>query len=161
MPSECEVFSGGLRELSRITHQLGKCDLEPKSGFPVTTGSRPVVQNNEGSEITKSKLTEVLIYDEIGEIFIPYTYFNTSLFSLSSSSTGTILMTFLNSSMSIRLEGFLYGKICALTCTLAKELFPGLGLYSRIFAAMYLDGNLPFLHYLSSICSIYCFLQVC
>ena len=34
MPSECEVFSGGLRELSRITHQLGKCDLEPKSGFP-------------------------------------------------------------------------------------------------------------------------------
>ena len=38
MPSECEVFSGGLRELSRITHQLGKCDLEPKSGFPDATG---------------------------------------------------------------------------------------------------------------------------
>ena len=32
MPSECEAFSGGLTELSRITHQLGKCDLEPKSG---------------------------------------------------------------------------------------------------------------------------------
>ena len=37
------------------------------------------------------------------------------------------------------LEGFFYGKIsvlCALTCTLAKvvELFPGLGLYSGIFA---------------------------
>ena len=42
MPSECEVFSGGLRELSRITHQLDKCDLEPKSGFPDATGSHPV-----------------------------------------------------------------------------------------------------------------------
>ena len=40
-PLECEVFSGGLRELSRITHQLGKCDLEPKSGFPDATGSHP------------------------------------------------------------------------------------------------------------------------
>ena len=38
--------------------------------------------------------------------------------------------------LSIWLEGFLYGKLCALTCTLAKEvqLFPGLGLYSGIFA---------------------------
>jgi hypothetical protein len=40
------------------------------------------------------------------------------------------------------LEGFFYGKtsvLCALTCTLAKEvqLLPGLGLYSGIFA-MYL-----------------------
>ena len=43
MPSECEVFSGGLREPSRITHQLGKCDLELKSGFPDTTGSHPVL----------------------------------------------------------------------------------------------------------------------
>ena len=36
----------------------------------------------------------------------------------------------------ICVEGFLYGKICALTCTLAKEvqLFPGPGLYSGIFA---------------------------
>ena len=42
MPSECEVFSGGLRELSRITHQLGKCDLEPKSRFPDATGSHPL-----------------------------------------------------------------------------------------------------------------------
>ena len=41
MPSECEIFSGGLRELSRITHQLGKWDLEPKSGFPDATGSHP------------------------------------------------------------------------------------------------------------------------
>ena len=42
--------------------------------------------------------------------------------------------------MSIWLEGFLYGKLCALTSTLAKEgqLFPGLGLYSGIFA-MYLQ----------------------
>jgi hypothetical protein len=42
--------------------------------------------------------------------------------------------------ISIWLEGFLYGKICALICTLAKEfqLFPGLGLYSGIFA-MYLQ----------------------
>ena len=40
------------------------------------------------------------------------------------------------------LEGFLYGRpeLCALTCTLAKDvqLFPGLGLYSGIFA-MYLQ----------------------
>ena len=42
MPSECEVFSGGLRELSRIIHQLGKCDMEPKSGFPDATGSHPL-----------------------------------------------------------------------------------------------------------------------
>ena len=46
MPSECEVFSGGLRELSRITHRLGKCDLEPKSGFPDATGSHPVNINS-------------------------------------------------------------------------------------------------------------------
>ena len=43
MPSECEVFSGGLREPSRITHQFDKCDLEPKSGFPDATGSHPLV----------------------------------------------------------------------------------------------------------------------
>ena len=40
--------------------------------------------------------------------------------------------------LSIWLEGFFYGKLCALTCTLDKEvqLFPGpgLGLYSGIFA---------------------------
>ena len=47
MPSECEIFSGGLRELSCITHQLGKCDLEPKSGFPDATGSHPVVHNGK------------------------------------------------------------------------------------------------------------------
>ena len=52
-------------------------------------------------------------------------------------------MTIVNEAefLSIWLEGFLYGKICAfkLTCTLAKEvqLFPGPGLYSGIFA-MYL-----------------------
>ena len=44
------------------------------------------------------------------------------------------------------LEGFFYGKIsvpCALTCTLAEEiqLFPGLGLYSGIFA-VYLHCSL-------------------
>ena len=39
------------------------------------------------------------------------------------------------------LEGFFYGRIfilCALTCTLAKELFTGLGIYSGIFV-MYLQ----------------------
>ena len=41
--------------------------------------------------------------------------------------------------LSMCFEGFLYGKIyvlCALTCTLAKEvqLYPGLGIYSGIFA---------------------------
>ena len=42
--------------------------------------------------------------------------------------------------ISICLEGFLYGKICASTCTLAKEvqISLGLGLYSGIFA-MYLQ----------------------
>ena len=39
--------------------------------------------------------------------------------------------------ISIWLEGFLYGKRCALTCPLAKEV-PDLGLYSGIFA-MYLQ----------------------
>ena len=38
--------------------------------------------------------------------------------------------------ISIWLEGFLYGKICALICIPAQgvQLFPGLGLYSGIFA---------------------------
>ena len=42
--------------------------------------------------------------------------------------------------ISMCLEGILYGKLCASTCTLAIEvqLFPGLGLYSGIFA-MYLQ----------------------
>jgi hypothetical protein len=40
--SECEVFSGGLREPSRITHQLGKGDLKAKSGFPDAAGSHPL-----------------------------------------------------------------------------------------------------------------------
>ena len=42
--------------------------------------------------------------------------------------------------IAICLEGFFYGKISILTCTLAKEvqLFPGPGLYSGIFA-MYLQ----------------------
>ena len=42
--------------------------------------------------------------------------------------------------LSICVEGFFYGKLCAVTCTLAKEvqLFLGLGLYSGIFA-MYLQ----------------------
>ena len=36
---EVRSISGGLtgREPSRITHQLGKCDLEPKSGFPAVS----------------------------------------------------------------------------------------------------------------------------
>ena len=42
MPSECEVFSGGLREATRISHQLGKGDLEAKSGFPDAAGSHPI-----------------------------------------------------------------------------------------------------------------------
>ena len=47
------------------------------------------------------------------------------------------------------LEGFFYGKIsilCALTCTLAKEiqLFPNLGLYSGLFALyLQLQMNKP------------------
>jgi hypothetical protein len=40
-PLECKVFSGGLREPSHITHQLGKSDLKPKSMFSDTTGSHP------------------------------------------------------------------------------------------------------------------------
>ena len=42
--------------------------------------------------------------------------------------------------ISVCVEGFLYGKSCSVTCTLAKgvQLFPGLGLYSGIFA-MYLQ----------------------
>jgi hypothetical protein len=47
--------------------------------------------------------------------------------------------------ISLCIEGFFYGKIsvlCALTCTLARDvqLFPGLGLYSGIFA-MYLQRS--------------------
>ena len=46
-------------------------------------------------------------------------------------------MTTVNESLfiSLSLEGFLYGKTCALTCTLDKEvqLFLGIGLYSGIF----------------------------
>jgi hypothetical protein len=43
-PSECKVFSG-LREPSRITHQLGKSDLKPKSTFPDATRSHPVINS--------------------------------------------------------------------------------------------------------------------
>ena len=45
-------------------------------------------------------------------------------------------MITVNDLLVIWLEGFLYGKICASTCTLSKEvqLFLGLGLYSGIFA---------------------------
>ena len=42
-PSECKMVSGGLRSPSRITHQLGKYDLEPKSVFPDATGSHPLM----------------------------------------------------------------------------------------------------------------------
>ena len=46
-------------------------------------------------------------------------------------------MTMVNEALfiSICVEGFLYGRLCALTCTLAKEvqLFPDLGLYSGMF----------------------------
>ena len=53
-----------------------------------------------------------------------------------------MLSAFDSAIIGICLEGFFYGKIsvlCALTYTLAKEvqLFPGLGLYSGLFA-MYL-----------------------
>ena len=41
-------------------------------------------------------------------------------------------MTIVNVLMLFWLEGFLYGKICALTCTLAKEVHDQ-GLYSGIF----------------------------
>ena len=65
------------------------------------------------------------------------------------------------------LEGFLYGKmipvLCALTCTHAREpnywLFPGLGLYSGVFA-MYLHwtsenstGRTPTIFY--ALCVLY------
>ena len=49
--------------------------------------------------------------------------------------------------LAISLEGFLYGKIslllCVLTCTFVKEvqLFPGLGIYSGVFA-IYLHCSL-------------------
>ena len=60
----------------------------------------------------------------------------------SSSSPGSILMTIVDEAYftAICAEGFFYGKICALTCTLAKvvQLFLGLGLYSGIFV-MYLQ----------------------
>ena len=39
-PSQCEVFSGGLRVSP--THQLGKGDLKAKSGFPDAAGSHPI-----------------------------------------------------------------------------------------------------------------------
>ena len=35
--------NGGLREPSRITHQLGKGDLKAKSGFPDAAGSHPLL----------------------------------------------------------------------------------------------------------------------
>ena len=73
--------------------------------------------------------------------------------------------------ISIWLEGFFYGKPCALTCTLDKKssivprsqsrtLFRDI---RHIFTmpigkVQVQDGNLPFLRRLSSICSICCFL---
>ena len=45
-PSECEVLSGGLREASRITHQLSKGDLKAKSGFLDDAGSHPLHKMN-------------------------------------------------------------------------------------------------------------------
>ena len=76
--------------------------------------------------------------------FSNYLYSNTSVFlllycnRLSSSSPSTVFMISFNESflISLCLEWFLYGKICALTLNLAEEieLFPGTGLYSGIFA---------------------------
>ena len=76
-----------------------------------------------------------------------YSNLNTSLSSLSSSlllsfsNPGTIFMFTVADSglIMLCLEGFFYGNIsvlCALSCTLANQLFPGhgLGLYSGIFA---------------------------
>ena len=80
----------------------------------------------------------------------------------SCSSPGTILM---NTVMMIWLEGFLYGKICALTCTLAKKspIIPRSRTLFRnihhVFTTMPIDkvqdDNNPFLCCLSSIRSIY------
>ena len=54
---------------------------------------------------------------------------NSSPFSLSSNiiisplpAQAPSLMTIVNDFLPIWLEGFLYGKMCALTCTLAKEV---------------------------------------
>ena len=65
-PSECKMFSGGLRSPSRITHQLGKYDLEPKSVFPDATGSHPVLpplvingRNSEAEPIERISAAEV------------------------------------------------------------------------------------------------------
>ena len=73
-------------------------------------------------------------------------YSNTSLLYYHlSSSPGTVFMISLHEAnfIAVCLEGFFYGKIsvlCAFYFALAKEvqLFPGLGLYSGIFA-MYLQ----------------------
>ena len=66
---------------------------------------------------------------------------------LKSSRPGTVFMITWREAifLALCLEGFFYGKIsvlCALTCTLAKEvqLFPGLGFYSGIFV-MYLQRS--------------------
>ena len=56
-PSECKMFSGGLRSPSRITHQLGKYDLEPKSVFPDATGSHPMYGEVSGKcQIRKNEI---------------------------------------------------------------------------------------------------------
>jgi hypothetical protein len=91
----------------------------------------------------------VELFQHISESFFPLLYSN----RLSSSSPDrhgdTVFMSNSNDAgaflIGLCLEGFFYGNtsvICALTCTLAKEvhwqLFPGLGLYSGMFA-MYLQ----------------------
>ena len=63
------------------------------------------------------------------------------------------------------LEGFFYGNIfillCALSCTLAKEvqIFPGLGLYSGIFT-IYLQCHLKESRKATLVFHVLCFLYV-
>ena len=84
------------------------------------------LQNNEGSSVT-IKVWKVQSLNHLVDLADHYS--NTSLFSLA---------VFIDEAyfISTCVEGFLFGKLCALTCTLAQEvqLFPCLGLYSGIFA---------------------------
>ena len=108
------------------------------------------LKNNQGSEIkfsdnqsrwkdpVSTRWIEYLV-DQLTTI--PTHFVFPLLYYLSSSSPGTVFMfTFAESGfIGMCLEWFLYGNISVLfdiTCTLAKEvqLFPGLGLYSGIFA---------------------------
>ena len=132
------------------------------------------LQNNEGSLVitkVRGKFQEIVAAC-IQWISSPYIFQDISVFPLlhynclSSSSLDTVFMNEANF-LAVWLEGFIYGKIWALNCTLAKKnpIIPWSRTLFRIIRHIFTmpikknwDGTRPFLCCLPSVCSICCYI---